>query len=170
VPATAEPLIRRTLSGSTEFQECDVGAPLGVQARPERRYPRDGLNASALLLGTEMDAISIHLAVDQCLAAFEMVYPDKADAVEVADFVARETLAHSSIRLAEMQLPELRATRCASVPAHLLAIHIGPIIAAACRSQRLWQHAWHLGLPLSWQLKIYSMKGLRRVSRFAETV
>jgi hypothetical protein len=33
-------------------------------------------------LGAEIDVIHIHLGVDQCLAAFEMVYQDKAAAVE----------------------------------------------------------------------------------------
>ena len=39
--------------------------------------------------------IHIHLGVDQCLAAFEMVYQEKAGAVEVTDFYGRdEMLAH----------------------------------------------------------------------------
>jgi NADP-dependent 3-hydroxy acid dehydrogenase YdfG len=36
-----------------------------------------------------MDVIHIHLAVDRCLAAFEMVYQDKTGAVEVTDFFVR---------------------------------------------------------------------------------
>jgi AraC family transcriptional regulator len=46
-------------------------------------------------LGAEMDVIHIHLAVDHCLAAFEMVYENKAGGVEVTDFYGRdERLAH----------------------------------------------------------------------------
>ena len=47
--------------------------------------------------------IHIHLGVDQCLAAFQMVYQDKAGAVEVTEFFGRdETLAHLSFACAEM--------------------------------------------------------------------
>jgi AraC family transcriptional regulator len=77
-------------------------------------------------LGAEMDIIHIHLAVDQCLAVFEMVYQDKADAVEVTDFFGRdETLAHLSFACAEMLSARTagNANRVAAF-AHLLAIHI----------------------------------------------
>jgi AraC family transcriptional regulator len=73
-----------------------------------------------------MDVIHIHLAVDQCLAAFEMVYHDKAGAVEVTDFYGRdETLAHLSFACAEMLSARTagNAKRVAAF-AHLLAIHI----------------------------------------------
>jgi hypothetical protein len=54
-------------------------------------------------LGAEIDVVHIHLGVDQCLAAFEMVYQDKAGAVEVTDFFGRdETLAHLSFADAEI--------------------------------------------------------------------
>ena len=47
--------------------------------------------------------IHIHLAVDQSLATFAMVYREKAGAVEVTDFFGRdETLAHLSFACAEM--------------------------------------------------------------------
>ena len=47
--------------------------------------------------------IHIHLGVDQCLAAFQMVYQDRAGAVEVTEFFGRdETLAHLSFACAEM--------------------------------------------------------------------
>ena len=73
-----------------------------------------------------MDVILIHLAVDQCLAAFEMVYPDNAGAVEVTDFYGRdEMLAHLSFACAEMLSARTagNAKRVAAF-AHLLAIHI----------------------------------------------
>jgi hypothetical protein len=42
-------------------------------------------------------------ALDQCFAAFEMVYQDEAGVVEVTDFFGRdETLAHLSFACAEM--------------------------------------------------------------------
>jgi hypothetical protein len=44
-----------------------------------------------------MDVILIHLAVDQCLAAFEMVYHDKAGAVEVTDFDGQERICSRAI-------------------------------------------------------------------------
>jgi AraC family transcriptional regulator len=70
--------------------------------------------------------IHIHLGVDKCLAAFEMVYHDKAGAVEVTDFVGRdEMLAHLSFACAEMLSARIagNAERVAAF-AHLLAIHI----------------------------------------------
>ena len=73
-----------------------------------------------------MDVIHIHLGVDQCLAAFEIVYQDKAGAVEVTDFYGRdETLAHLSFACAEMLSARTagNAKRVAAF-AHLLAIHI----------------------------------------------
>jgi len=76
--------------------------------------------------GVEIDVIHIHLAVDQCLAAFEMVYQEKADAVEVTDFFGRdETLAHLSFACAEMLSVRIagNAKRIAAF-ARLLAIYI----------------------------------------------
>jgi hypothetical protein len=70
--------------------------------------------------------IHIHLGVDQCLAALEMVYQDKAGAVEVTDFFGRdETLAHLSFACAET-LSVRTAGNAKRVPgfAHLLAIYI----------------------------------------------
>jgi AraC family transcriptional regulator len=77
-------------------------------------------------LGEEIEVIHIHLAVDQCLAAFEMVYHDKARAVEVTDFYGwDETLVYLSFACAEMLSVRTagNAKRVASF-AHLLAIHI----------------------------------------------
>jgi AraC family transcriptional regulator len=91
VPATAEPLITCHLNGSAEFQERDIG---GVWV--PRKVRRGDIFVTGSKspyelrwrspLGAEIDVIHIHLAVDQCLAAFQMVYQDKAGAVEVADF------------------------------------------------------------------------------------
>jgi AraC family transcriptional regulator len=77
-------------------------------------------------LGAEIDIIHIHLAVDQCLAAFEMVYQDRVGAVEVADFFGRdETLAHLSFACAEMLSARTAGNAKGVVAfAHLLAIHI----------------------------------------------
>lgn len=131
VPATAEPLITCTLNGSAEFQERDIGG--GWLARRIRRgdifvtgskTPYELRWRSAL--GAEMDVIHIHLGVDKCLAAFEIVYQDRAAAVEVTDFFGRdETLAHLSFACAEMLSARTagNANRVAAF-AHLLAIHI----------------------------------------------
>jgi hypothetical protein len=109
VPATAEPLITCQLNGSAEFYERDIGG-----AWVPRRVRRGDIfvtgsktpclrAALALPLGAEIDVIHIHLGVEQCLAAFEMVYQDKANAFEVIDFFGRdETLAHLSFACAEM--------------------------------------------------------------------
>ena len=62
----------------------------------------------------------------QCLAALELVYQDKAGAVEIADFFGRdEMLAHLSFACAEMLSARTagNAKRIAAL-AHLLAIYI----------------------------------------------
>ena len=73
-----------------------------------------------------MGVIHIHLGVDQCLAAFQMVYHDKAGAVEVTDFFGRdETLAHPSFACAGMLSARTAGNaKCIAAFAHLLAIHI----------------------------------------------
>jgi AraC family transcriptional regulator len=131
VPVTAEPLITCTLNGSAEFQERDVGGAwvprhvrrgdifvTGSKTPYELRWRSP--------LGAEIDIIHIHLAVDQCLAAFEMVYQDRVGAVEVADFFGRdETLAHLSFACAEMLSARTAGNAKGVVAfAHLLAIHI----------------------------------------------
>ena len=131
VPATPEPLITCTLNGSAEFQERDIGgAWLPRQVRRGDIFVTGSKTPYELRwrspLGAEMDVIHIHLAVDQCLAAFEIVYHDKAGAVEVTDFYGRdETLAHLSFACAEMLSARTagNAKRVAAF-AHLLAIHI----------------------------------------------
>jgi hypothetical protein len=77
-------------------------------------------------LGAEIEVIHIHLSVDQCLAAFEMIYQGKAGAVEVIDFFGRdETLAHLSFACAEILSVRTagNAKRVAAF-AHLFAIYI----------------------------------------------
>jgi AraC family transcriptional regulator len=131
VPATAEPLITCTLNGSAEFQEREIGGTwLPRQVRRGDIFVTGSKTPYELRwrspLGAEMDVIHIHLAVDQCLAAFEMVYHDKADAVQVTDFYGRdETLAHLSFACADMLSARTagNAKRVAAF-AHLLAIHI----------------------------------------------
>jgi AraC family transcriptional regulator len=131
VPATAEPLITCTLSGTAEFQERDIGGEwLPRQVRRGDIFVTGSKTPYELRwrspLGEEMEVIHIHLAVDQCLAAFEMVYHDKARAVEVTDFYGRdETLVYLSFACAEMLSARTagNAKRVASF-AHLLAIHI----------------------------------------------
>jgi AraC family transcriptional regulator len=178
VPATPEPLITCTLNGSAKFQERDIGRALlprhvrrgdifvtGSKTPYELRWRSP--------LGAEMDVILIHLAVDQCLAAFEMVYPDNAGAVEVTDFYGRdETLAHLSFACAEM-LSARTAGNAKSVAAfaHLLAIHIAekytniasqrPDYRGGYRSHgsarsktmyvRTWQKAFQSRRWLSWR-------------------
>ncbi|MGA8654877.1 MAG: AraC family transcriptional regulator [Chthoniobacterales bacterium] len=91
--------------------------------------------------------IHIHLGVDHCLAAFEMVYQDKAGAVEVADFFGRdETLEHLSFACAELLSARTagNAKRVAAF-AHLLAIHI----AEKYTNLALQRPDYHRGLPIA---------------------
>jgi AraC family transcriptional regulator len=131
VPATSEPLITCQLNGSAEFQERDIGGTwIPRQVRRGDIFVTGSKTPYELRwrspLGAEIDVIHIHLGVNQCLAAFEMVYPDKANAVEVTDFFGRdETLAHLSFACAEMLSARTadNAKRVAGL-AHLLAIYV----------------------------------------------
>jgi AraC family transcriptional regulator len=131
VPATMEPLITCQLNGSAEFQERDIGGAwvprhvrrgdifvTGSKTPYELRWRSP--------LGAELDVIHIHLGVDQCLAAFEQVYQDKAGAVEVTEFFGRdEMLGHLSLACADMLSARTpgNSKRVAAF-AHLLAIYI----------------------------------------------
>jgi len=131
VPATAEPLITCHLNGSAEFQERDIGG-----AWVPRRVRRGDIFVTGSKtpyelrwrspLGAGIDVIHIHLGVDQCLAAFEMVYQDKAGAVEVTDFFGRdEALAHLTFTCAEMLSVRTAGNeKRVAAFAHLLAIYI----------------------------------------------
>jgi len=131
VPATSEPLITCQLDGSAEFQERDIGGTwIPRQVRRGDIFVTGSKTPYELRwrspLGAEIDVMHIHLGVDQCLAAFEMVYPDKANTVEVTDFFGRdETLAHLSFACAEMLSARTadNAKRVAAL-AHLLAIYV----------------------------------------------
>jgi AraC family transcriptional regulator len=131
VPATAEPLITCQLNGSAEFQERDIGG-----AWVPRRVRRGDIFVTGSKtpyelrwrspLGAEIDVIHIHLGVDQCLGAFEMVYQDKAGAVEVTEFFGRdETLAHLSFACAEMlSVRTAGNAKCVAAFGQMLAIYI----------------------------------------------
>ncbi len=130
VPATAEPLITCQLNGSAEFQERDIG---GTWV-PRQVHRGDIFVTGSKIpyelrwrspLGAEIDVIHI-LALDQCVAAFETVYQDKAGAVEVTDFFGRdETLAHLSFACADMlSVRTAGSAQRVAAFAHLFAIHI----------------------------------------------
>ncbi|MBW0000909.1 MAG: helix-turn-helix transcriptional regulator [Verrucomicrobia bacterium] len=131
VPATAEPLIVCTLNGSAEFQERDVGgAWLPQHVRRKDIFVTGSKTPYELRwrspVGAGLDLIHLHLAVDQCLTAFEMIHPGKADAVEVTEFFGRdETLAQLSFACAEMLSARTagNAKRVAAF-ARLLAIYL----------------------------------------------
>jgi hypothetical protein len=77
-------------------------------------------------LGAELDVIHIHIAVDQCRAALEMVYKGRASDVEVTEFFGRdETLVHLAFACADMLSTGTagNSQRVGAI-AHLLAIHI----------------------------------------------
>jgi AraC family transcriptional regulator len=157
VPATAEPLIACIIAGAAEFQEREIGG-----AWLPRRVRRGDLFVTGSKtpyelrwrspLGAEMDVIHIHLGIDQCFAAFAMVYHDQAGAVEVTDFFGRdETLAHLSFACAEMLSARTagNAKRVAAF-AHLLAIHI----AEKYTNVALHRPEYRGGLPIARLRKI----------------
>jgi AraC family transcriptional regulator len=70
--------------------------------------------------------IHIHIPLDECLAAFETLYKEKAREVEITEFFGRdETLAYLSFACAEMLSAGTTASsQCVGAIAQLLAIHL----------------------------------------------
>ena len=108
VPATPEPLISCVLRGAAELQEREVG---GVWVARQLRRGDIFVTRSKTPYelrwyspaGEAFETIIVHMAVDPFLAALELVYPGKADEVDVIDFFGRdETLAHLCFACAEM--------------------------------------------------------------------
>jgi AraC family transcriptional regulator len=108
VPATPEPLISCGLAGSAEFRERELGETWvtrqigrGDIFVTRSKTPYEVRFSSPV--GEELEIIQVHVAVDQFLAALEMVYPDKAGQTEVIDFFGRdEALAYACFLYAEM--------------------------------------------------------------------
>lgn len=131
VPATAEPLIAAIIAGSAEFEEREVGGTwLPHRVRRGDLFVTRSTTPYELRwrspLGAELDVIHIHIAVDQCLAAFETVYKGRANDVEVTEFFGRdEALAHLTFACAEMLSARTvgNSQRVGGI-ANLLAIHI----------------------------------------------
>jgi AraC family transcriptional regulator len=108
VPATPEPSIGCVLGGSGEFEERELDA-----AWVTRQMRRGDIVVTRSKVpyelrwnsprGEELDVLSIHVSVDQFLAALEAVYPGKTAEVDVIDFSGRdEALAHLCFACAEM--------------------------------------------------------------------
>jgi AraC family transcriptional regulator len=130
VPATAEPLIACNIAGSAEFEEREIGGPwLPRRVRRGDLFVTRSKTPYELRwrspLGAEIEVIHIHLGVDQCLAAFEMVYQDKAGSVEVTEFFGRdEMLTHLSLACADMVSARTPAdSKRVAAFTHLLAIY-----------------------------------------------
>jgi AraC family transcriptional regulator len=130
VPATAEPLIACTVTGSAEFEERETGgAWLRYPVRRGDLFVTRSKTPYELRWnspsGAELEVLHIHLSVDQLTTALEAVYGDKAADVEVTEFFGRdETLAHFCFACAEL-LSSGTAVSAKRVAAFdLLAIHI----------------------------------------------
>ena len=108
VSATPEPLISCVISGSGELQERELGeAWVARQLRRGDLFVTRSKTPYELRWhsppGEALETIIIHLAVDLFLAALELVYPGRADEVDVIDFFGRdEALAHLCFGCAEM--------------------------------------------------------------------
>jgi AraC family transcriptional regulator len=108
VPATPEPLISCSLAGSAEFEEREIGGAWltrqigrGDIFVTRSRTPYEVRHRSRP--GEKLEIIQVHVAVDQFLGALKVVYPEKADQVEVIDFFGRDaTLAHLCFACADM--------------------------------------------------------------------
>ncbi|MEO5712086.1 MAG: AraC family transcriptional regulator [Luteolibacter sp.] len=155
VPATAEPLISCTISGSGEFQEREMNGPWVT--RQLQRGEIFIIRASSPYeirckspAGEELDFIVIHLAVDQYLAALEAVYPGRADEVEVIDFFGRdEALAHLCFTAAEMLEAEVPGDSKSITPfVQLMAAYLVEKYTDAASQKSDFRG----GLPI-WQLR-----------------
>jgi AraC family transcriptional regulator len=130
-PTTAEPLIGCVISGVAEFQEGEIGGTwLSRQVQRGDVFVTRSKTPYELRwrspLGSELDVIHIHLAVDQCRSAFELVYKERANAIDVLEFFGRdETLANLCFACAKMLSDRTsgRSKRVAAI-AQMLAIHV----------------------------------------------
>lgn len=108
IPATPEPHISCNLRGRAEFRERDVGGAwitrqiLGNDLFVTRsRTPYEVGFASRP--GEELEAISIHIAVEPFLTALEAKYPGRTDQVDVLDFFGNDpVLWHIGLVCSEM--------------------------------------------------------------------
>jgi AraC family transcriptional regulator len=152
VPATAEPLIACNLNGSAEFQERDIGGAwvprmvrrgdifvTGSKTPYELRWRSP--------LGAHLDVIHIHLGIGQCQAAFEIVYGDKAAAIEVTEFFGRdEALTQLSLACVGMLFAQTAGnTKRVAAFTHFLAIYL----AEKYTSLASPRPAYRGGLPIA---------------------
>jgi AraC family transcriptional regulator len=155
VPATPEPLISCSISGSAEFHEREIGdAWLTTQIGrghifvTRSRTPYEVTHTSPV--GAELEIVQVHIAVDQFLAALNVAYPSKADQVEVIDFSGRdEALANLCFACAEMvgsRTPG-KSRRVADLT-RLFATYLAEKYVAAAAEKP----DFHSGLPI-WQLR-----------------
>ena len=82
VPATPEPLISCTITGSAEFREREIGeAWLKRQIGPghifvtRSKTPYEVCHTSPV--GEELEIVQVHIAVDRFLAALEAAFPGR---------------------------------------------------------------------------------------------
>jgi AraC family transcriptional regulator len=155
VPATPEPLISCSLAGSAEFREREIGGPWltrqigrGHIFVTRSRTPYEVSHTTPV--GEQLEIVQVHIAVDQFLAALEVVYPGKSDEVEVIDFSGRdEALAHLCFACAEM-LSARTPRKCRRVAdlTRLLATYLAEKYVAAAAQKP----DFHSGLPI-WRLR-----------------
>lgn len=97
VPATPEPHISCTLTGTAEFRERDVGGTwITRRIRPGNLFVTRSRTPYEVDLqsppGQELENLSLHIAVEPFLAALDARYPGKAGRVEVVDFFGRDEI------------------------------------------------------------------------------
>ncbi len=108
VPATPEPHISCNLRGTAEFRERDVGgAWITRQIRGRDLFVTRSRTPYEVRFesppGEELEALSVHIAVEPFLAALEARYPAKVERVEVSDFFGTdEILWHICLTCSEL--------------------------------------------------------------------
>lgn len=154
VPATPEPLISCTISGSAEFREREIGEAWSTrQIGPghifvtRSKTPYEVRHTSPV--GEELEVVQVHIAVDRFLAALETAYPGKIEEVEVMDYSGRdEALAHLCFACAEMLSARTpgKSRRVADLAQLFASYVVEKYIAAAAEKSD-----FHSGLPI-WRL------------------
>jgi AraC family transcriptional regulator len=151
IPATPEPHISCNLRGMAEFREREVGGAWITREIRGRdlfvtrsRTPYEVRFQSPP--GEQLEALSIHIAVEPFLAALETRYPGKGDRVEVTDFFGSdEILWHICLTCAGMLAARIpgKSPRVAALTQLFAAHLVEQYTEAASQSQ-----ACRGGLPV----------------------
>jgi AraC family transcriptional regulator len=155
VPATPEPLISCTISGSAEFQEREVNGDWITRTIKQghlfvtrSKTPYEVAYTSRV--GQQLEVAQIHIGLDLYLGALDEVFPGKIEDVEVMDFSGYDAaLAHLCLVSAELLAAQTPGkTKRVSHLAQLFAFYVAEKFVQAATEKP----DFHIGLSI-WQLR-----------------